>query len=100
MGSLHELKINKSIKPMTEREKFVRIAMAIIKKDYAFRPQRLAVASKMYSRWVERNKMVIDVRSNKSLYVTIGNYTYYIDDSTNEQIFEKWNKKQTKNNSI
>lgn len=76
-----------------ERENFVRIAMAIIKKDYAFRPQRLAIASKMYSRWIERNKMVIDVRSNKSLYVTIGNYTYYIDDSTNEQIFEKWNKK-------
>ena len=54
MGSLHELKINKSIKPMTERENFVRIAMAIIKRDYPFRPQRLAIASKMYSRWVQR----------------------------------------------
>ena len=32
----------------------------------------------------------IDVRSNKSLYITIGDYTYYIDDSTNEQIMEKW----------
>ena len=37
-----------------EREKFVRIAMAILKKDYAFKPQRLAIASKMYSRWVQR----------------------------------------------
>jgi len=42
---------------MSERDNFVRIAMAIIKRDYPFRPQRLAVASKMYSRWVERNKM-------------------------------------------
>ncbi len=75
---------------MTERENFVRIAMAIIKRDYPFRPQRLAIASKMYSRWIERNKMVIDVRSNKSLYVTIGKYTYYIDDSTNEQIIDKF----------
>ena len=81
---------------MNKREDFVRIAMAIIKKDYTFRPQRLAIASKMYSRWVERNKMVIDIRSNKSLYVTIGNYTYYIDDSTNEQIFEKYNKNKNK----
>ena len=32
----------------------------------------------------------IDVRSNKSLYITIGDYVYYIDDSTNEQIMEKW----------
>ena len=37
-----------------ERENFVRIAMAILKKDYAFKPQRLAIASKMYSRWVQR----------------------------------------------
>ena len=83
---------------MTERENFVRIAMAIIKKDYTFRPQRLAIASKMYSRWVERNKMIIDIRSNKSLYVTIGKYTYYIDDSTNEQIIDKFvtNKNQNK----
>ena len=32
----------------------------------------------------------IDVRSNKSLYITIGDYIYYIDDSTNEQIMDKW----------
>ena len=46
-----------------------------------------------------KNKIIIDgikidVRSNKSLYITIGNYTYYIDDTTNEQIMDKW--KETK----
>tara|TARA_Y100001938_G_C7762871_1_gene269408 strand:- start:231 stop:470 length:240 start_codon:yes stop_codon:yes gene_type:complete len=75
------------------REQFIRIAMAIIKDEYRFRPQRLAVASKMYTRWLERNKMEIDVRSDKSLYVTIGDYTYYIDDSTDEQIIDKWKNK-------
>ena len=37
--------------------------------------------------------MLIDVRSDKSLYVTIGRYTYYIDDSTDEQIIDKWKNK-------
>ena len=75
------------------REQFIRIAMAILNSQYRFRPQRLAIASKMYSRWRERNKMLIDVRSDKSLYVTIGRYTYYIDDSTNEQIINKYKNK-------
>ncbi len=75
------------------REQFIRIAMAIIKDKYRFRPQRLAVASKMYTRWLDRKKMEIDVRSDKSLYVTIGDYTYYIDDSTDEQIIDKWKNK-------
>ena len=75
------------------REQFIRIAMAILKDEYRFRPQRLAVASKMYTRWLDRNKMEIDVRSDKSLYVTIGDYTYYIDDSTDEQIINKWKNK-------
>jgi hypothetical protein len=75
------------------REQFIRIAMAIIKDEYRFRPQRLAVASKMYTRWLDRKKMEIDVRSDKSLYVTIGDYTYYIDDSTDEQIINKWKNK-------
>tara|TARA_X000001036_G_scaffold166995_1_gene158234 strand:+ start:177 stop:494 length:318 start_codon:yes stop_codon:yes gene_type:complete len=35
-------------------------------------------------------KMIIDKRSEKSIYITIGDYTYYIDDSTNEQIINKW----------
>ena len=75
------------------REQFIRIAMAILKEEYRFKPQRLAIASKTYSRWRERNKMLIDVRSDKSLYVTIGRYTYYIDDSTDEQIIDKWKNK-------
>tara|TARA_R110000803_G_scaffold4911_9_gene16361 strand:+ start:3865 stop:4137 length:273 start_codon:yes stop_codon:yes gene_type:complete len=75
------------------REQFIRIAMAILKDEYRFRPQRLAIASKMYNRWRERNKMMIDIRSDKSLYVTIGRYTYYIDDSTNEQIIDKFKNK-------
>ena len=78
---------------MNQRENFVRIAMAIIKKTYPYKPQRLAIASKMYTRWLDRKKMEIDVRSDKSLYVTIGDYTYYIDDSTDEQIIDKWKNK-------
>ena len=37
-----------------DRDRFIRIAMALLKNEYRFRPQRLAVASKMYSRWIER----------------------------------------------
>ncbi len=35
--------------------------------------------------------MKIDVRSKNSIFIEINGYTYYIDDSTNEQIIEKWN---------
>jgi hypothetical protein len=34
--------------------------------------------------------MKIEVKTNNSVYVTINDYTYYIDDSTNEQIIELW----------
>jgi len=34
--------------------------------------------------------MKIDVRSNESLYIEINGWTYYIDDSTDEQIIKKW----------
>lgn len=34
--------------------------------------------------------MQIEVTSQKSVYITIGEYTYYIDDSTGEQIMEKY----------
>jgi hypothetical protein len=37
-----------------QREQFVRIAMARLKKTYPFRPQRLAIASKMYANWRQR----------------------------------------------
>jgi hypothetical protein len=32
--------------------------------------------------------MKIDIRNDKVIYVTIGDYEYYIDDSTDEQIME------------
>ena len=34
--------------------------------------------------------MKIDVRSEESLYITMNGWTYYIDDSTDEQIIKKW----------
>ena len=34
--------------------------------------------------------MVIDIRSDECLYVTIADKTYYIDDSTGEAIMEWW----------
>ena len=34
--------------------------------------------------------MKIQVSSENSLYVELNGYTYYIDDSTNEQIVEKY----------
>lgn len=38
--------------------------------------------------------MKIEVTSTTSVYITIGEYTYYIDDSTNEQIIEKFKSKE------
>jgi len=34
--------------------------------------------------------MKIQVSSENSLYVELNGYTYYIDDSTNEQIIDKY----------
>ncbi len=36
--------------------------------------------------------MKIDIRNDKVMYVTIGDYEYYIDDSTDEQIIEVYRK--------
>jgi len=44
----------------------------------------------------ERINMEIDVRSKNSAYITIGDWVFYIDNSTNEQIMECWNKKEEK----
>ena len=38
--------------------------------------------------------MIIDVRTGDCLYVTINGWVYYIDDSTNEQIINKWSKEE------
>lgn len=37
--------------------------------------------------------MKIDIRSNTSLFIEINGYTYYIDDSTNEQIVDVFKPK-------
>ena len=34
--------------------------------------------------------MRIDVVDDNVVYLNINGYTYYMDDSTNEQIFKKW----------
>ena len=34
--------------------------------------------------------MRIDVVSDNTVYININGYTYYIDDSTNEQLLDKW----------
>ena len=36
--------------------------------------------------------MKIDIRSKDCLYVELNDYVYYIDDSTNEKIIEKWHQ--------
>ena len=45
--------------------------------------------------------MIIDTRSEHSVYITIGEWVYYIDDSTGEQIIDKWKLKDEnkKNNN-
>ena len=35
--------------------------------------------------------MRIDIPSENVIYIELGGYTYYIDDSTNEQRINKWN---------
>lgn len=36
------------------KDQFIRIALARLRKDYPFYPQRLAVAANMYRRWLDR----------------------------------------------
>ena len=38
--------------------------------------------------------MIIDVRSEESVYITINGIVYYIDDSTGERIMKKWKEKK------
>ena len=38
--------------------------------------------------------MKIDKRSESSVYVTIGDWTIYIDNSTGEKIVEQWNENE------
>ena len=38
------------------REQFVRLAEAMLMSRYKFKPQRRAIAAKMYIKWLERKK--------------------------------------------
>jgi len=38
--------------------------------------------------------MRIDVVGDNTVYININGYTYYIDDSTNEQLLEKWKEEE------
>ena len=36
--------------------------------------------------------MKLDIKTNEVVYITINGTTYYIDDSTGEQIVQMWDK--------
>lgn len=38
----------------TKREQFMRLAMATLKKRYPFKPQRCAVAAKMWTKYINK----------------------------------------------
>ena len=46
------------------------------------------------------NQMKIDIRNDKVVYITIGDYEYYIDDSTDEQIMVVHNNQDSKSYDI
>jgi len=39
----------------TDRDQFMRLAMAVLKSKYPFKPQRRATAAKMFVKWLERH---------------------------------------------
>ena len=41
----------------------------------------------------DNTELDIKVTSHLSLYITLNGWVYYIDDSTDEQIIEKWEEK-------
>jgi len=41
---------------MGDRDQFVRLAEAMLMSRYKFKPQRRAIAAKMYIKWLERKK--------------------------------------------
>jgi|TARA_R110002153_G_scaffold110826_2_gene252371 hypothetical protein len=42
--------------------------------------------------------MKIDIRTKECVYITIGKTTFYIDDSTNEGLMQKWKENTNCNN--
>jgi len=41
--------------PMKNMKQFLRIAMAVLKKRYPFKPQRRAYAARLYRRYLEKD---------------------------------------------
>ena len=41
-----------------DRERFIRLAKALIARRYPYIPQRRAIAAKMYSNWIKRNARI------------------------------------------
>lgn len=39
-----------------------------------------------------KDNQVIDLNGNGCVYISMGNHTYYFDNSTNECIIERWEK--------
>ena len=37
-----------------------------------------------------KDNQVIDINGNGCVYITMGKYTYYFDNSTNECLFDRW----------
>jgi len=44
--------------------------------------------------------MIVDVRTPESVYITINGYVYYIDDSTDEQIMERWRENEEEQDEV
>jgi hypothetical protein len=40
----------------SQQDQFMRIALARLQKDYRFFPQRVAVAARMYRKWIDRKQ--------------------------------------------
>jgi len=45
------------------------------------------------------NKIKVDQRSDESVYITIGDWTVYLDNSTNEKIIVSWEEGQHEQNN-
>lgn len=48
---------------------------------------------------MNKDKIKIDKRSDKSVYITIGDWTVYLDNSTNERIIDSWTEGEENENS-
>ncbi len=46
------------------------------------------------------NEPIVRIVSNSVVYLEIKDHIYYIDDSTNEQVMEKWKKEEDGKNTL